>query len=215
MKSLIAAGLVAALAAAPLTSASADVIYAFTQTPVTTRSPTAAANAPSTLPVITSFDLVVTDEAARNGFTASASNTAAPGSARLDGVLGLSFNIFNAPLKIQPLSFDLADFISQPQTAPGFDRFFINVTATAGGLLSGLVRVDTMDENSWLTFNGSSVVSGRFGSDATTACTANDGMPGCSFSGAQTTTTTVPEPMSIALFGAGLAGLAIVRRHQA
>ena len=83
-----------------------------------------------------------------------------------------------------------------------------NLQIGSGGLLSGVVDGRLSDYDFRLTgqggsFSGRLVYGDRFIADCA--------QPGCSISGFYTA---VPEPMSMAAFGAGLLGLAFVRRRQ-
>jgi hypothetical protein len=215
MKSMFAAGLMAALAIAPVASAQADVIYSFTQTSPTFRSANTSAS-PATIPLVTSFDLTVTDEAARNGFRA---NTYSAGgfaqTPQVDGILSLNLTLTGVPGNPAPVVYSLVDFTRIP-LVNDFKTFFMSFSAVAGGLLNGQIVANSRSELLDLNFRGTAV-SGRFFSNVTDAC----GWGSCTFTGVQNVTTTtptptpVPEPMSIALFGAGLAGLAVARHRKA
>jgi hypothetical protein len=210
MKSVIAAGLLAALVIAPIVSAQADVIYTVTQT-----TPTFANEASrfsgETVPYTTSFQLTVTDEAAERGFNFSiVGNTNPNYKPQIDGLLSVLLTVsYSGNFEID---YDLADFL-RVESQSGFDHT-LSLTGGPRGFLSGTVYGSNSLLSTSLTLVGSPIVSGRLGSDRFSDACAN---PGCSFGAVQsrTTVTAVPEPMSIALFGAGLAGLAVARRRKA
>ena len=204
MKSVLTAGLLAALAIAPAASADAAVIYSFTQT-----SPTTAfvRGALQTVAVTTRLSLTVTDEAAANGFSfnigRNLSNAPLP---QINGLVAILLSVDNGDR--QEIRFNLATFL-QPENIQPRGIHTLSLTASAGGLLSGNVYGNNTGIDSRISFNGTTTATGVVNSDQYNMVCSMDA---CTYSGVQNRTT-VPEPMSIALFGAGLAGLAVARRR--
>ena len=208
MKSVTAAGLLATLALvnAP---AKADVIYSITQTSPTFGNPASGQFYHPTVDITTNLLVIVTDEAAAQGFNVGyggvppfgGSGTASP------GLVDVVLQVFHrGGLR---LDWNLADMLAAPGRI-GTPEARFGVTATAEGLLSGGLYANDLENSITYSLNGTSAVSGTIGSDAFGAC----GFGVCTFTATQTRIA-APEPMSIALFGVGLAGLAAVRRRKA
>lgn len=191
-----AAALCLGILAAP--AAKADVIYRFQQV-----GPATGNDFPSVALLRIFGEIVVTDAAAQNGFSISFFNSANNTLDRssISGLVGLNVN--------NPGGFDtvtLPSFQLQRPTPVQYNWGF-DLTGGAGSGLLGRLFFSTGAEDLFLTFRGTTFT-GIFG-DETYGC----GNLACSLSG--TVTTAVPEPASIALFGAGLLGLAAVRRKRA
>jgi hypothetical protein len=191
MKSVIAAGLLAALAIAPIASAEAAVIYTF-----------AGASQPGSaapLPLNVRLELTSAES---------------------------SFNLYAGPsMGADPVLLgDVDRFVSlsvgSDTATPGFLRGVVNLSLefdTNGNVTGSFLRFlgDTYDGE----------LRGGLGTNAAVGEVGVDGTPcilaagNCRVLGewtmTSTTPTPVPEPMSIALFGAGLAGLAVARRRKA
>jgi len=188
MKWMIAAGLMAALAAAPLASAEAAVIYNF----ASASQPGAAAPVPLNNQVVltsaeTVFSIVGNGDANGNQTT---------------------------------LRGDVNRFISmtigRDGVGPNFVTGMINFTLafdSLGNVTASSLVYDGSSYDARLTGTGSTA-NGFVGQEISPCMVS---AANCAVSGAWTvsTPTSVPEPMSIALFGAGLAGLAMVRRRKA
>ncbi|WP_043840349.1 PEP-CTERM sorting domain-containing protein [Muricoccus aerilatus] len=191
----LAAGLVLMAAAGP---AKADVIYRFQQV-----GPATGNNFPSVALLNVFGEIVVTDTAAQNGFSLSFFNSFQDDLDRssIAGLVGLDVN--------NPGGFNTVTLPSFQLQRPSSVQYTWSFDLT-GGAGNGLFRklgFSTGAEGLFLTFRGTTFT-GIFG-DETYGC----GNLACSLSG--TVTTAVPEPASMALFGAGLLGLAAVRRKRA
>lgn len=200
MKWLQSLTIMAAALAATVAPAAADVIYTFEQ-----NGPTAAGS--TEFGIRTSFQMVVSDEAAARGFSfeiqRQGPNQPLP---QIDGLLSLHLTVTNE------IDWDLADFVREHDRQPYYQHT-LSLTAAAGGLLSGEVYGNNTLTDTRLLFDGRKAVLGTINSDAYNQYCSNDA---CTFSGTQTRTVMpVPEPMSIALFGVGIAGLGVVRRARA
>ena len=206
MKSIFAAaGLLATLAIAPFTSAQADVIYSVTQIGPTVAGPNAYTSGRD-VPFTSSLQVIVTDEAAANGFSFSIPPQPSGGTPSIDGLVGILFQTFYEGRV--DFSFTLSDFLAPPVP---YYLLTLGLSASPEGLLSGNVFGRNGGTDNSMTFDGTYAVSGVINSDIINfICTQGN----CTYQAVQTRTT-VPEPMSIALFGAGLAGLAMVRRRKA
>ena len=189
MKSIIAAGLMAALAIAPLASAEADVIYNFTGTRTVLGQDSAL-----------SLQLVLTTE-------------------------GTSFNLDGGPgpgpiPPGTPFRGDVDRFVSlridMESVTPSYIRGVLDLALSfdsAGSVTS--TQLDYRGDYTSLLLSGQGqTAQGYIGIDQS-PCQVN--AQSCAVNGTWTKVqaTAVPEPMSIALFGAGLAGLAMVRRRKA
>lgn len=204
MKSLIAGGLMAALAMVQA-PAEAAVIYSIVQDGPTMVGPRAPAGW-ETAPYVTSLQVTVTDEAAANGFSFRITPPAGGSAPQVDGLLAISLSLSGPG----GFSYNLANFLDRTTVQPGPLRT-LSLMATAGGLLSGQVYGNNTGTDTRVLLDGTSLVTGSTNSDVLNQVCFLDN---CTFTATQTrTATTVPEPASLAIFGAGLVGLAVSRRR--
>jgi hypothetical protein len=205
------------MAIATIAPAKADVIYTFTQTTPTRVSPNSIyAGSWETYPFAVSMLLVVTDEAAANGFTMSGgySYSYSPYPANLPthpvGLQGFFLNMFGVPGHPDVLSYDYQDFTAARTPGSGWSSRFL-FSALPDGKLSGNVDLNNSADEVHLSFSSAtSVVTGWFNSDGAGACWVG----GCAFSGEQARVQAVPEPASIGLLGFGIASMSLVRRRR-
>jgi hypothetical protein len=199
-------GLAAALLGSLAAPASADMIYVVTQSGAM-RTPPANPFAPEpTNDVVASAVLVVTDAAFAEGFSLRGGTPTglATAAARPDGLV----NLFVGALNIaNPLRHGLAEFLQPAPPNSGRSSSF-SLNSDPGGLLHGSIDVNTGEHEVHFRFDGSATVAGRFNSDAVGSCWYGS----CSFTAVQALA--VPEPAAMALFGTGLAGLALVRQRR-
>jgi hypothetical protein len=178
--------------------AKADVILDFVQTNLTftdTRFgvPTSRITA----------QIVLTDEAYANGFSASIVNSSGPPfSASIDGLRGFTAAVFNGG--------------SQPVVTTSLDRFLtplnpfssgftnaLSVSGPAGGPVSGSIQFNNTEDQFGLTFNSASGFTGFFNTDRPGGCNITGN---CRISG-EIIIVSVPEPSGLAVLLLG--GLAL------
>jgi len=187
MKSVMVAGLLAALAIAPIASAEAAVIYTFAGT----------SQPGSTAPVPLNVEVVLTSAESSFNLSSSANSGPAPTfSGDLNRFISLTVGLDRVTPDFQRGGFGIQ---------LGFD--------ITGAVTRSRLVFDGSSTDALLSGTGSTA-SGTVG-QAATSCRNNEA--NCRVSGTWTVTTPtpVPEPMSITLFGAGLVGLAMVRRRKA
>ncbi|MBO1081666.1 PEP-CTERM sorting domain-containing protein [Roseomonas haemaphysalidis] len=195
MKSIFAAaGLMAAIAGAPLASAQANVIYTFTGT-------TQGAPSPTLTVLVELYNEV--------GESFSLSGGPSAGSAAANNLPGTNPGLSTDRF----IGISVGGRGSGESVSPYFLRGVINMNLqvdSAGQVLSSsfFYLGDSFSTN----FSGTGASASGFVSQDETPCRLAD--QNCTVTGTWALTA-VPEPMSIALFGAGLAGLAMVRRRKA
>ncbi|MBP0446582.1 PEP-CTERM sorting domain-containing protein [Roseomonas sp. SSH11] len=171
--------------------AHADVILSFNQV---TPAPSSAASF--------SGRAVLTDDAFANGGTLSYSLDSS--GATVTGAEGVISLFVSAVIQGFSLTLSDQDFL-QPGAFPAGTTATATITTAPGGLPFGSINVDNPLFSLDVTLAGASF-SGLFSSGF--LCTTAP----CSFTGE--TTVAIPEPASMALLGAGLLGLGMLRRRK-
>jgi hypothetical protein len=211
MKSILAAGLLATLAIAPIASAKAAVIFDFLQVGPTVGTEYGTGN-PTIPPTRFSGRLVVSDQEYASGFSFSYNDRDWPLPGATDEQLAglqdirlvLSDNFRNLVIDNR---FMFGPHPSSVASTSGY-------SAGPNGNLKGGTYINGGGDQFFLTLPGDGTFNLRFGGDYRFDL-AGCIQANCELQGTVTTTTSVPEPASLALFGAGLAGLAMVRRRKA
>lgn len=185
-------------------TASADVIFTFTQAGPTMQTPFGGLGEPVASPITARLGLTVSDDAFAAGLNLNQRNDALfrPPFADLNGLVALYVGLDNL---MEAFSASVDDFTRPiPILAAGYSR--ISLTSAPNGLPVGSVLFSTAQ---YITvqflFDGSSAVLGSIVGDG--SC-----FSGCTFSGVLTTT--VPEPASILTFAMGVLALGAARRTR-
>ncbi|MFC7557351.1 PEP-CTERM sorting domain-containing protein [Pseudoroseomonas wenyumeiae] len=183
------------------------MIFSFSQVGPVEHSPT-----PPSVDISINGELILSDAAAENGFSYKVMNTDPYpyGQSSLADLLSLRIEGGNRYNVNGGYGFATLDDFTRQRSPGSFG--FIKSFSLYGDITSGLNGfIDFRDTESefYLQFSGTTFT-GQFSADYAQSC-ANL----CTFSGTITTTAVpVPEPASMALFGVGIAGLAMIRRRR-
>ena len=212
----------AALVALPLAanSASAAVIYSFHQIgPTEARGSWPGMDGPA-FEVITVGSLILADSIVGSAYSLSAdADLLFPGTPPVPpptGLLDMLFATFNRGTLLMG---DLLRFLT-PTPAPGLGHYSLALQGTPDSIFpTGSVRYNDSASDARLDFAADGSVTGSYNTDAGGPCSVTGA---CSFAGLLTATRipdtqrpiAISEPMSLALFGLGIAGLASVSRRR-